>query len=336
MGQTAGHEIDDPGARRAVEFLLQAARRRLAMDAAYLSELTPTEQIFVATTGPSAAAFGVEPGGRVPLADTYCQHVLATDAPFVIRDTDAEPRVADIPNRGIAAYVGVPVRAPHGEVFGTLCCVHHEARQELADHDLAVMETLADILGQHLEQLARHRASLGWLAAQVAELTEVMEDRDLQIEVFQHMVDRSLNVMLLLDASTLSIAYANLTAAELVGRDRSDLLEQVPWQLHACWDETTLRAQVVELQHDGAPPITTTIPAVAGLRPWTSRCSGSPGRAAGPTSCGRATTSTVIKRRPRGCGRRSPVNRRQRSSWANSIGPDARSSTRCPTNSGPR
>lgn len=264
MGQTTGHEIDDPGARRAVEFLLQATRRRLAMDAAYLSELTPTEQIFVATTRRSAAAFGVEPGGRVPLADTYCQHVLATDAPFVIRDTDTEPRVADIANRGIAAYVGVPVRAPHGGVLGTLCCVHREARQELADHDVAVMETLADILGLHLEQLAHHRASLGWLTAQVAELTEDMEDRDLQIEVFQHMVDRSLNMMLLLDASTLSIVYANLTAAELVGRDRSDLLEQVPWELHACWDEATLRAQVDELQRDGAPPITTTIPAVAG------------------------------------------------------------------------
>jgi PAS domain S-box-containing protein len=264
VGQTADVEIDDPGARRAVEFLLQATRRRLGMDAAYLSEITQTEQVFLATTGTSADAFGIEPGGRIPLGDTYCQHVLATDASFVIRDTRTEPLVADIDDRGIGAYVGVPVRDPSGRLFGTLCCVHHEAREGLAARDIAVVETLADILGLHLDQLARHRESLEWLAAQVADLTDVMEDRDLQVEVFRHMVDSSLNVMLLLDASSLSVEYANLVAAELVGRDRTELLGRAPWELHTCWDEDALRTRLAELQRDGAQPITYTLPATGG------------------------------------------------------------------------
>jgi len=170
--------LDDVRTRRAVEFLLHAVTHRLQMDGAFFARVTDTEQINLATTGASADSFTVYAGDRLPRVDSYCHHVVERDAAWVIRDTRDEPLVCDLKvtiEGGLAAYLGVPVRDPDGQVFGTLCCMHHAPREDLDEQDVAVAEALAEILGLHLAQREEGRATLGQLSAKVAQLTDVVE-----------------------------------------------------------------------------------------------------------------------------------------------------------------
>lgn len=249
---------DDPGPRRAVEYLLHAARRYLQMEAAFLAELTEHEQIYRATTGKDAEEFTFFEGGSLPRLEGYCHQVMESDAPWVIRDTAAEPAVRDMPvtdSAGLGAYIGVPVRLPDGRSFGTLCCVSRGPRPDLGRDDVAIMEALADILGFHVDQLEQRGETIGGLRDHARELADDLEERELQVEVFRHMVDASLDPMLLLDPRTLRIDYANRAAAEVAGLDRGALVGTLPLALHAGWDEAAIRRELAPLQEEEAPPV---------------------------------------------------------------------------------
>jgi len=52
--------------------------------------------------------------------------VVIDEAPFVVVDARTDPLLADNPvvtEDGVVAYLGVPLRAPDGEVLGALCAV---------------------------------------------------------------------------------------------------------------------------------------------------------------------------------------------------------------------
>ena len=261
MAASAGEQLDEPATRRAVEFLLHVAGRRLEMDAAFFAEVTVREQVHLATAGDSADSFTIRQGERIPREQGYCHHVLTADTPWVIRDTSTEPLVRDLEvttNGRLAAYLGVPVHAPDGEAYGTLCCMHHGPREDLDDRDVAVMEALAEVLGLHIAQLQEGGTNLGRLAARVAQLTDEIEDRDLELDVYRRMVHAAPSVTLLLDAQTLEVDYANLTAAELVGWEPGALVGRHPWELNACWEESSLRQWLAPLQSPDAWPVSYT------------------------------------------------------------------------------
>ncbi len=267
MVDAATASLDDARTRRAVEFLLHAATQRLRMDGAFFAQVTDTQQIHLATTGASADSFTIHAGDRLPRLDGYCHHVVERDETWLIHDTADEPLVRDLAvtvDGGLAAYLGVPVRDPSGQVFGTLCCMHHAPREDLGDEDVAVAEALAEILGLHLAQLEEGRTTLGRLSARVAQLSGIVEEQELQLEIYRRMVDASLNATLLLDLETLTVEYANITACELVGRQRSALLGKLPWELHPCWEEQGLRTELAPLRDRQAWPVTYDLPPIDG------------------------------------------------------------------------
>lgn len=267
MVDVARGGFDDVRTRRAVEFLLHSLKDRLRMDGAFFAAVTDTEQIHLATTGASADSFTIYAGDRLPRLDGYCHHVVERDATWLIRDTRDEPLVCDLAvtvEGGLAAYLGVPVRDRDGQVFGTLCCLHHVPLEHVDEPDVAVAEALAEILGLHLAQLEEGRAAMGQLSARVAELTDVVETQELELDIYRRMVDVSLNATLLLDPATLQVEYANTTACELVGSERTGLIGRFPWDLHGCWEEEVLRRELAPLQDARAWPVTYHLPPIDG------------------------------------------------------------------------
>lgn len=252
---------------RAVEFLLHTVTHRLRMDAAFFAGGPDAGPSRLATTGPSADTFTIYAGDQLSRVDRYRHHVTEGNAPWLIRDTADEPLVRDLPvtvEGRLAAFLGVPVRDPDGQAVGVLGCMHHTSREDLGDTDVAVAEDLAEILGLHLAQLQQGRASLGRLSARVAQLRGVVEKQELQLEIYSRMVDASLNATLLLDLQTLRIEYANITACELVGRKRTALLDEQPWDLHPCWEEDVLRRELAPLAEPRAWPVTYELPPIDG------------------------------------------------------------------------
>jgi signal transduction histidine kinase len=251
VGLPTSIDLDDLGPQPAIESLLHAARRNLRMDAAFLAEVVDDAHIMQATSGPSAETFTIVPGGSRPLIETYCQHVMAARAPWVIRDTSQEPLVATMPattEADVGAYIGVPVLYPDGRPFGTLCCISHDTSPELGSDQVAVLQALAEVLGFHVRQLEQRREAITGLRGELDELAHQTAQIDLDEAVFRHLVDTSSRPTLLLDVRALRIRYANGAAAALADTTPAAMQDTQPWLHHPIWEQRTLTAMLEQLR----------------------------------------------------------------------------------------
>jgi GAF domain-containing protein len=91
----------------------------------------------------------VRPGAQLPWEESFCRAMVEGRAPRVATVTAAVPEYAPLSKglgRHVAAYLGVPVVTPEGELFGTLCGVAFRAKPLSAARDLPLVETLARML----------------------------------------------------------------------------------------------------------------------------------------------------------------------------------------------
>ncbi|GAC1318135.1 MAG: hypothetical protein NVSMB25_07120 [Thermoleophilaceae bacterium] len=175
---------DDDAAAAAgmVQRLLEIAREQLGMDVAYASEFTEGQQVFRALSGDSGS-FGLSKDSGIPLADTYCQRMVAGELPSTIGDTARDPRVNRLQSTseaGVGAYVGVPVRFSDGRLYGTLCCASHQPNRSLGQRDVAFMNVLARLLADQLERdaLEHETKRLSSEATAVRVLLTALDARD--------------------------------------------------------------------------------------------------------------------------------------------------------------
>lgn len=82
---------------------------------------------------------------ETPLTHSFCKHVVCAGEPLVVSDAGSHPLVCDnlaIRDLGVAAYLGVPIRAPNNVVIGALCAIDSKPRL-WQQHDLELLEELA-------------------------------------------------------------------------------------------------------------------------------------------------------------------------------------------------
>ncbi|MEJ5946656.1 SpoIIE family protein phosphatase [Pseudokineococcus basanitobsidens] len=80
-----------------------------------------------------------------PLTHSVCQHVVATAGPLVVRDVRDVPELAGslaVPDLGVVAYAGMPLRDADGDVVGSLCAVDGQPR-DWTERDVEVLRDLA-------------------------------------------------------------------------------------------------------------------------------------------------------------------------------------------------
>lgn len=68
---------------------------------------------------------------QLPLSHSFCQYVVADDAPLVVQDAREHPVLRDslaVSELGLVAYCGVPLRTPNGQVLGALCAIDGRPR----------------------------------------------------------------------------------------------------------------------------------------------------------------------------------------------------------------
>ncbi|OWZ21450.1 hypothetical protein PHMEG_0004008 [Phytophthora megakarya] len=66
----------------------------------------------------------------LPREHTFCQHLLMGDAPFIIRNPEADVRFYNlnpVTRQGVKYYCGIPITGPDGAMVGSICCVHSSA-----------------------------------------------------------------------------------------------------------------------------------------------------------------------------------------------------------------
>ncbi len=137
-----------------VERLLALVREQLGLTLVAVGQFKGGKEVWRYLDG-DGAAFGIYPGGSIPLEETYCQRVVQGRLPNLIRDARRERRVHDLAvtqEAGIGAYAGVPITLPGGELYGMLCCLSPRPEPALGERDVRLLRILAGMLGEELER----------------------------------------------------------------------------------------------------------------------------------------------------------------------------------------
>ncbi len=140
---------------------LGLVRKQLAMDLAYVAQLTESSHVMRAVDG-DASSFGVAEGQVVPVRDTICKRMVDGEIRNAIPDTAAEPAVAALgvtEQAAVGSYLGVPLQLADGGVYGTLCALSHDPTPELSERHVELMRFLASLIAQQIESHAQEAGS---------------------------------------------------------------------------------------------------------------------------------------------------------------------------------
>lgn len=132
--------------------VLQRVRDGVGMDIVFISQFTGADRVIRHVSAKNPATAGINPGDRDPLEETFCKQVVDGRRPPLVAEFPAGPVKSRRAGRApVGAYVIVPITAPDGAVFGTLCCVSEEARPKLgARSELQAVRAVAELLSSAL------------------------------------------------------------------------------------------------------------------------------------------------------------------------------------------
>ncbi len=93
--------------------------------------------------------YGVVPGTVFRWADSFCSEMVMGHGPRIAPDSDAVPAYASAPigrQVPIKAYIGVPLTAADGALFGTLCAIDPLRQPDTLVKEQELIELLASLL----------------------------------------------------------------------------------------------------------------------------------------------------------------------------------------------
>ena len=157
MSTPGPHSRTPSGAGKVIDELLHAARVALQMDLTFLSHIDDGQQTFEYVSN-RIGGVALEPGLQVPADGAYCAVMLAGDAAHAVGDVRSHPvlgPMAVTEAMGVGAYCGVPVHLPDGQLYGTLCGLDPEVRNDLSDDQVTVLRTISSLLGHQVAELRR-------------------------------------------------------------------------------------------------------------------------------------------------------------------------------------
>lgn len=160
LGRLAGLAYQGPSQEDDLtEAILHLVAESLRVGLTFLSTVDTETQYITAVY--DRLGMKLQEGTAVPLGDTYCTRMLSSAArSMVIEDARAHPyfgALAATHDLGIGAYSGVPLYYSDGRLYGTLCTLHPEARQE-REGETALLALAGRVVMQAVE--AREVANL--------------------------------------------------------------------------------------------------------------------------------------------------------------------------------
>lgn len=187
--------------------LTRLAARALRVPVTLISFVSDERQVFLGATGlPEPLATQRE----TPLSHSFCQYVVSTDEPLIVTDAREHPLVRDnlaIPDMGIVAYAGIPLRTKSGHVLGSFCAIDTEPHAWTTDE----IELLHDFAGAALAEIELRIAARETATAR-HEWQTLLDSSGESV----YGMDQTGKCTYINDAA---LAFFGYTAAECLGRD---------------------------------------------------------------------------------------------------------------------
>ena len=160
---TIAEDVEAVGRIDAVPQILEVICRATGMGFAAVARVT--EDRWVACAVRDEIAFGIEPGGELPLETTICHEIRQSGRPVVIDHVAQDDAFRDhrTPKLyGFQSYISTPI-VFRGEFFGTLCAIDPRPARLNTPEVVGMFRLFAELIAQHLgsqQQLAESEAAL--------------------------------------------------------------------------------------------------------------------------------------------------------------------------------
>lgn len=92
-----------------------------------------------------------------PLSHSFCQYAVDSGEPLVVNDAKLDPNFCNnlaVTEIGVAAYLGIPIKATNGEILGSFCVIDGEPRQ-WTQQDISSLADLTLMLEEEFALLER-------------------------------------------------------------------------------------------------------------------------------------------------------------------------------------
>lgn len=135
--------------------LARRAASMLRTPTAVVSLLDADAQYFPGQFGLGGGPAAVARGG-LPYEYSYCKYVVGEQQPLEITDSLRNPLVRDhlaTTERGVRAYLGMPIRTRQGEVVGVFC-VYDTFTRKWSIEDYAELNRFAQLAMRQMEKVA--------------------------------------------------------------------------------------------------------------------------------------------------------------------------------------
>ncbi len=99
--------------------------------------------------------YGVQAGDLLRWGDSFCARMVSGEGPMVTANVGRVPAYVEAPvarELTINSYIGIPVCRGDGSLFGTLCAIHPEVKNDALEQDLSELLVCAQLLSTILEQ----------------------------------------------------------------------------------------------------------------------------------------------------------------------------------------
>jgi signal transduction histidine kinase len=140
-----------------IEGALEAARRGLEMEVAYVGELAGDDEVFQAVAGKLEGLEFAE-GDAIPRSDGLCERLCDGRIPHVVPDVAQAPELAALEfarRARVGAYVGVPLRLSDGRLHGALCCISRQAAPAVGEREVRYLGVLGSVVAREIERDVR-------------------------------------------------------------------------------------------------------------------------------------------------------------------------------------
>jgi signal transduction histidine kinase len=121
-----------------------------------------TDDRWVACAVRDQIAFGLQPGGELPLETTICNEIRQTGCLVVIDHVGEDDDFRDhhTPAKyGFKSYISVPIRRADGRFFGTLCAIDPRPARLKNPETIGMFTLFANLIAMHLDSQDRLASS---------------------------------------------------------------------------------------------------------------------------------------------------------------------------------